>query len=395
MQRGAVSILAAGCLLLGFGAGAWFAPLRERGSLSPERAGAEARAILADPDPLERSIRWGALLERAGTGAEPPLRDAIAASPLDVVDFEVIAFAMWWARFDPKAALAWTSTEWRAGANLVIGSVFRVWAHEDPKAAFAGINGIPEIRQDAAIDAVISGWQESGKPGLVEHVESLQSGPLRQRVGESLARRLVLALGTQEALHWLDSLTDPAFREMMTMRVASTATVQGDASVIAAWATPQVTTGRALPSGFPRRIATRWILRDSPAALAWLASLPPGSDRDDGVTESFRDWLRASPGAALHWVQTTELEPWSEPAFAIYARYLSRQKPKDALDLASRFSDPDLRHRTITVIARAWAAEDPKAAQEWLAQADLPADLKQRASMQQRPQADQPGPTAP
>jgi len=43
-----------------------------------------------------------------------------------------------------------------------------------------------------------------------------------------------------------------------------------------------------------------------------------------------------------------------------------------------------------------WGMRDPKAAHEWIAQADLPPDVKKRATMQlrERRKPDQPGPAA-
>src|SRR5262249_35295283 len=162
--------------------------------------------------PLDRGFRWSALLEAAPPDALPGLRDAIASAPLDVGDPEVVTFAMWWARFDPRAALEWTRTEWRAQSSLVVGSVFRIWAHSDPEAAFAFIGQVPEFHNNAAIDATIVGWHESGKPGLLERVASQADGVFRQRLAESLARRLVLALGTEGALHQTEAIADPEFR---------------------------------------------------------------------------------------------------------------------------------------------------------------------------------------
>jgi len=383
MKHYTVWLVAAGCLLAGLGIGSALRLPAGHTAADPlpiERAAEQARETLAVVDPLDRSVRWAALLQRAGADALPPLRDAIAAAPLDVGDREVVAFAMWWARFEPKAALEWTSTEWRAQSRLVVGAIFRVWAHVDPKLAFSHIAQVPEFHHDAALDAVIAGWHESGKPGLVEHAQSLPDDAFRQRVGEKLARRLVLALGAERATRWLETLQEPAFREAMTMRVASAATEQGDAAAIAAWVAPRVTSGEQRPSGFPRRIGTRWILRDPEAALAWLASLPAGIDRDDGVMESYRDWMRYAPGAALVWIQHAELERWSEPAFSIYARTMAKENPKEGLELVARFSDEALRNRLTTVIARAWVAKDPEAATAWLAKADIPADVRSRVS---------------
>ena len=96
--------------------------------------------------------------------------------------------------------------------------------------------------------------------------------------------------------------------------------------------------------------------------------------------ESFRDWMRFAPGAALLWIQNGKLERWSEPAFSIYARTMGKQDPEKALELVARFSDDELRERITIVIARGWAIRDPKAAANWLARADIPAEVRARAS---------------
>jgi hypothetical protein len=336
----------------------------------------QAVEALALTTPVDRLLRWTDLLGEAGPGDLVPLRDAVSKAALDVGDPEVVAFAMWWARFDPKAALAWSGTEWRAQSRLVVGAMFRVWANQEPQVAFDQIRSVPEFHHDAVIDATVVGWYESGKPGLVERVMAVPDDALRQRISESLARRVVLVLGGKRATEWLDTIADPGFREAMAMRVMSAAAEQGQGSAIAAWAAPLVTTGEQSPSGIPRRIGTRWILREPEAALAWLASLPPGADRDDGVMESYRDWMRFAPGAAMFWAQNHQVEPWSEPAFSIYARRISKDRPAEGLAILARFTDVDLRNRVSAVIARRWMATDPKAAGEWLATADLPETVR-------------------
>jgi hypothetical protein len=392
MRRLAACWLAVAGVWIAFAAGGC-SPGSDRGA----KAGEKAPEILAISDPFQRSIQWSALLGDAQPDTLPALRDAVAASPVDIGDPEVVAFAMWWAHFTPQDALAWTRTEWRAEPQSVIGAIFRVWGNGAPDAAFTAAEGIGEFYEQVAFDGVISGWHDSGKPGLVERVQSLTDDVKRQRITESLARRLVLGQGTEAALRWVETIQEPAFRQTMTMRITSTAATQGDAEKIAAWATPFVSSGPLGDvTGYPRRIGTRWILRDPPAALAWLKSLPEGRDRDDGVAESYRDWLSYAPGAALKWAQESPLEPWNEPAFAIYARALSNGNAKQALDLAMRFQNIDRRYLTVTVIARAWGTREEKAARDWLAQADLPPDVKQRAAIKLREprKANQPGPAA-
>src|SRR5687768_2984442 len=136
MKRLTAAWIAAGCLLAGAAIGVWLGSLapfsaRATGSL-PE----QARATLAIVDPLDRWIQWGVLLDRAGPEDLPALRDALAAAPVDQGYPEVSSFAMWWAEFDPLSALDWTEVEWRAQSRLVVGSIFRVWAHTEPERAF-------------------------------------------------------------------------------------------------------------------------------------------------------------------------------------------------------------------------------------------------------------------
>jgi len=374
----------AGSLLAGMAIGAWLSGAAPFSRDLPGSLPEQARDTLAIVDPLDRWIRWSALLDRASPNALLVLRDALAQAPVDTGHPEVTSFAMWWAEFDPMAALAWTETEWRAQSRLVVASIFRVWAHHDPMRAYDQVSKLPKFHYEAALEATVVGWQESGKPGLVELVQSLPEGVVRQHLGETLARRIVLTQGAPAAMEWVEAIPDAAFRDEMARRVASASAERGDSAAIASWATPLVTSGTERPSGYPRRIGTRWILRDPKAALAWLESLPPGIDRDDGVLESYRDWARYSRAAAREWIQNAKLERWNEPAFSIYARSLAREKPEEALELVSRFSDDALRNRISAVIARKWIARDPAAAKAWLARSDVPEEMRRRAAQELR-----------
>ena len=214
-------------------------------------------------------------------------------------------------------------------------------------------------------------------------MRKLPTGPLQQRAAEIVARRRVIALGGQGALDWLNTLAEGDFRAMMTPRIAS-ATTLVDPTVAAKWAEPQIAAAKR-PTGLPRRIATRWILFDPDAALAWLATLPAGYDRDDGVTEAFRDWQRRDPIASRAWIERTELQRWNEPAFGLHARgMVAADDPAKALAIVGRLSDAELRDYLTTVIARAWLERDPKAADAWIRTADLPEGVRRRTYMVSR-----------
>jgi hypothetical protein len=350
---------------------------------SDEQIGPRVTEILNGEDALRRVAELSALLSTLGPTAVPALVEAFEAAPLDRGDPELVLLGMWWVRLDPQAALAWATSEWRAQSGTVIAAVFRSWAHTDPKASLGAARGLAFYSQkqlaEIAVDAAIFGWDESGQPGLVEAITQFPDLDL-QRFADSLARRRVVKLGPVGAFRWVESLeATPRFQQVLAERVASAAALSAEgAPLAAAWATPRVRSDDRL-SNFPRRIATRWVAHDPEAAMAWLATLPAGADRSDGVTEAFRDWMSYDRQAASAWIEKIELQPWNEPALGLYARAIASERPKEAIELAQRISDPQLRETTMVVISRLWISEDRAAAEAWLAQPGVPERVR-RAS---------------
>jgi len=338
-------------------------------TVSPEEAGRLATEILHQGSPLKRMADLSALLLRCGPDAVPALLEAYEGAPLDGGDPEIVLLATWWSAFDPKAAFQWTSSDWRATYGAVIAAVFRGWAHSDPQEALKNVGTLRFAGQlELARDAVYAGWDESGKPGLEEALTGSSMAD-QQRFAEILARRRVVELGAEGAIRWAESHANPAFQQMMKVRVASAAAgTKSGAAVVAKWATPQIIAAKA-PTGLPRRIATRWIVHDSEGALAWLASLPPGEDRDDGVAESMRDWMRRNYLEAKAWADETakgDIPRWAEPAISIFAKANALEHPEESLVLIGRLTDAQLRESTTITAARLWLQNDHEAARAWI-----------------------------
>ncbi len=355
-------------------------PAGSQTSWSPSQAGERVREILAKGDPLVRASELAALFSHLAPEALPAVRDAFKDASVDRGDTELVLLAIWWARFDPAGAREWTTRDWTAAHLSVLTAVFRSWAANDPLAAWTEAQALlVPLQRELACDAVITGWRETG-PDLDDFVASLPLGEMRQRAADTLARKRVRTLGAQRALESVAALGDPEFQALMRARIAGAA-AWWEPEVAAAWAAPQIS-GAYRPSGLARRVATRWVRSDPEAAMAWLASLPEGGDREDGVLEAYRDWQTTRPGEAVAWIERQELAPWLEPAFSLYARGpLALRDPKAALALAGRFSDKDRRDATSTYIARGWLQRDREAADAWLKQSDLPADVVKRSYM--------------
>src|SRR5262245_21008099 len=233
---------------------------------SPVPAGEVAghlQTLLAETDPLHRVSDLGALLPRLDPAEAPEIARVFGSSQLDSGDPELVLFAIWWAQHDPKAAFDWSSSDWRAKNATVISVIVRAWAHRDPKVALGAARGLVVVTQrDLATDAAISGWDESGQPGLFNAMREFNSIEFQQAAA-AIARRRVIALWAEGALKWADSLEGPA-RDALLVRVASVAASDArGAPLVAEWARPRVSSGKEERlSGFPRRIGTRWVQHD-------------------------------------------------------------------------------------------------------------------------------------
>jgi hypothetical protein len=375
---------------IALGAVLGFALSRALGSadhrVPPTAAEVTPRAIeiLKGTEPLRRLADLSALLSQLGPDAVPALSKAFDSAPLDAGDPELIVLATWWAAFDPQAAFAWASADWRAGSGTVLAAIFREWAHRDPQDALNNLRKLRyPVQGQMARDAIYAGWDESGKPGLADLFNTL---PMReqQELGQLLARRRVVVLGTKEAIRWAESFPNPTMRQLLALRVASAAAATNEGvREVSEWATPLITAAKQ-PTGFPRRIGTRWVQHDPLAAMAWLSSLPAGIDRDDGVAESFRDWMMKDFPAAEAWIREQtrgEMQPWVESAVSIFAKTNGLARPEESLELVARFRDQELRDSTSVIVLMSWMKRDREAAEAWLAKSNLSADVLRRVKV--------------
>src|SRR5437773_1757446 len=231
--------------VLGFGLSRVLTPAHEVRPVAASEVTARAKEILSQPEPLHRLAGISALLESLGPESVPAVTAAFENAPIDGGDPELIVLATWWAAFDPTAALAWTSSDWRAGYGAVIAAVFRSWAHLDPEAALRNAGSLRYPGQlDLAKDAIYAGWDESGKPGLGEVFNQM---PMReqQRLAQILARRRVVTMGVKGALEWADAFPNTGMRELLSVRVASVAAGSREgARQVAEWAGPRIASAK-------------------------------------------------------------------------------------------------------------------------------------------------------
>jgi len=385
---------------LGFIAGSSHEPANEppkrvvRGDpLPPDGVAAAVAATLTNADTLKRTAELAALLSNLGPDALTEVRTAFDAVFVTWGDIEVILLAQWWAGFDPQAAWEWSQRELIGKHPSVVATAVRTWAARDPEGAREMVATIasPDQRR-ASTEALISGWEESGQPGLLDYVAQLPYGAERQTTTARMARRMVLRDGIEATIRWAEQIPDDAhgkFKLHAYRRVAS-ALAEVDPHKAAAWA-ERHSDGKH-GDGLFRRVGSRWAKQDGPAAMRWLAGLPAGEQRDIGVEATYRSWLAADPEGALAWMRAGENTEWREPALMLFALYISREQPSEALDWAARIADPERREETTIKVGQSWRSRDPEAAQEWLDRAELSEAARERINQPLRTPGQMRGP---
>ena len=343
----------------------------------------ELQAILLEPDVLVRAESLARILQSVEPIHLEEVLNAYDTVFLDVGDFELELLAHWWAGFDPEEAYAWTKQDWRASHPLVGQAVLRAWARTDPREALraAEAEGLFSVRRPA-IAAVLAGWEEGGRPGAFEYVESLPPGHDRQRLQAFVAGRKVLRDGVEASFEWAESQPDEPFefKQNLFRRVAS-ATAEVEPRKAAAWVEKHL--DGPFADQLPQRVGTRWVKRDPDAAMMWFSTLPRDRNTQAGLRETYRFWLRVDKPAARAWMDGHEKEPWMDAAVALYAMSSyseDRDAPLVALEQALAIDEEEARWATVGRIWRVWYFRDDKAAEEWfLAHQDgIPEFYRQR-----------------
>ncbi len=345
----------------------------EAGSRAVERGA--LIAALRIPDPFERVAWLATKLPLFGPEIVPEIRYALQSYAIDKGPAELDLLARRWAREDPALAFDWALTRpplaYREG---LVRAVAREWAVQDPQGALEEISTLPpgSVTQ-GAIESLISGWLESGEPGLETFVYDLGYSVQRQLAVSSHMRALGLRNGPQAIVDFAESVSTEDDRYKRTvMRKAASEMTTLDPSYGAAWEEKH---GQG-PYGHTilGLVASRWVLKDGPAAMEWLSKAEPGNRRDTALRDAFRLWRQRDRAEMFAWVEEMGMdgvEPWFEPAIGLYVMALSVVDPAKSMDWAELMPDEVKRRSAKITVARRWRRADAEAAEAWILASDL------------------------
>lgn len=336
--------------------------------------------IVRDKDPYARARRLGTLLPTLGADSVPALTQTLDDLVVDLKATDIDLLVRRWATFQPEAAAHWAKDvsplNYRSAA---LYSALSQWAEADPKAAIDATWAWAEMPNfDSVVPvALVRGWYASNDPPeLRQYLRSIPADILGQRAIAAYIRVVIETKGTEAAQRWAESLPDgegedddKAFKLAAFRRVVDILS-QLDIEAAIRWCDTHCSD----PFGTDMRslIARNWVLYDGPAAMAWLSTARPGTERDFCVFVSYGLWSRTARKEAMAWMASqtpaAELDSWLQPAFPVYARLLAGDAPAEAMKYAERIKEAREREVTMIGVARVWRHLDEAAAEKWLAQ---------------------------
>jgi len=302
-----------------------------------------------------------------------------------------------WARGEPEAATSWARAS--AGEDVreaATNSAVREWVLQDPVGA---VSRLP-IGETGIGRAVVSGWFDSGKPGLSEFVLSQGSGKDGQMLISAYVRQLIARGGAGEARAWAESVQgDEKLRVAVYRHTGNEiATVDSDAAIDFCETHCGEAHGYSLFTFVARRMGQ---VGEGGKALDWI-SKAEGADakeRRQGARFAFREWMISDRAAAVDWasgfVEENGNVDWFEAIPGLVVSSVAWKEPLEALKWAEWISDPDQKELALVTIARRWRRIDSDAAEKWLASSPLSEEARQRSRENPRPILGGGGPPAP
>jgi len=335
-------------------------------------------AALDERDPLERAFLYSRALRGLGPENVAEASALVEATGFSLDDPERRLLMHAWSRFDPAAALAWASSQDGRTKNFLESAAIAAWATRDPRGAVRALDAMEPDRKQALRAELVGGWANSGDiQGVTDYVFSLPKADLRPR----LARSIVLVIqsqGLDALVEWAESVPEDGsgFDKEAAFRTATVELVRADPKRAIDFF--EAHRERPYAPQAIKAFALRWVDHHDPAELfEWLMGLPADKTRDDGIRSGFSRWWETDPSAAAAWLAAAGPEPVLDRAVAVMASNISRTSTQQGLEWAEKIQDERLRQQTLIPILRRWVNENPRAVRDWMAENEVPDEVRE------------------
>ena len=253
--------------------------------------------VLAMPLDLDHVNELVALLGASGPETRQHLQSVVQNryGVLDPIDHLLLLRA--WAKLDPEAATSWA----RAAAPTSIREAaeayaIREWAFQEGMVAARRL----PTSETGIGRAVVSGWFDSGKPGLPEFVLGQGSGQAGQLLISAYLRQLIARDGVAAARSWAESVEGDEKMQWAVYRHTGKemATVDPEAAISFCDAHCNEPEGNSLRLFVARRIGE---IGEGQRALEWIAEAEDADTKErlQAARAAFREWIISDRSAAV------------------------------------------------------------------------------------------------
>ena len=259
----------------------------------------------------------------------------------------------------PELAIALLDQVPERDLDWVLKAIGDAWAKSDPKAALAWANLQTDSKiKDSILEGSIPSLAITDLQGAVAYFPSLSPGE-QKTIPEAFRRAAYNDF--QGALAVMQSLPEGRIKDLASQGVSEQLS---DNDPQAAWDLALGIGDSKLRAQAQEKVVEQWCKSDTAAVAQWIQSLPVGDTKD-----------RASAGATTA-INCLTVGPKKDLAASGIIQSIAENDPKNALGLASRIFDSNLRTEALRTTAESWLTREPAAATQWIETSALPQEVK-------------------
>ena len=374
----------------------------------PDRVGAESSISFEEAfgefAPLERAYLISSSLRNLDSDNLPGLVNVLENRNIGIVPEEVKLIMLAWARFDAPAAYEWAIVQkpegWRT--RLTLAAIY-AWGYYDGPAAIRVAEAVENPETMARLQQnAMEGWLRGGdKKGYSAYIANFPDMKRRGRLYFLLAGEIVMSEGNEAAMRWAEALPDDMPNQLKPSVFGNVARMVASEDPLRAAEWFLEHGARPYSKGALPGIALRWVqLHDRPAAFEWLLATDRDATHegevDDAIAQGFRSWMQLDSEAAQAWLLTQLPNPALDPAVYEALRHLLPKDPGASMLWVQRLDDEEKRRSQLVRVGIRWRDKDPEGFTDWLAESDLPEEIRQKieAAPREARRKAKPGPAA-
>ncbi|GAA5481425.1 hypothetical protein [Haloferula sargassicola] len=238
--------------------------------------------------------------------------------------------------------------------------IVEAWMGVDPEGALTFAMGEPNESKRTGMLGVIAAQMADRDPArALSLAETLPPGQSQTRVVTEAIEQWV-GKSPQDASAYVAGLSDPVVKEAALQTLLRSWSWQDGE---AAFKFAESQDGGAAHQGM-MQAAGQWAERDPEGAFRYISRLPAGGSADSAVAAVLRHWAGESPADAASALEG--MNGGTPKMYESLAATWSAKEPDQALQWASRLSDPAAQAGAYEAISQNWAERDPTSAGQWL-----------------------------